>query len=99
MNSEELKARIGQALYAAEEARQLSGYYQKLTIPGIPKGKQTLKTFDFRKGETVTSNGTGPFKEGVKGIVKERYKQNGYWYFVTDTMGVMRQKDICPKGV
>jgi hypothetical protein len=94
----ELKGAIGQALHSMEEKRQSDGYYLNMKIPKAKKGDQTLRDFDFKEGEQVTSNGTGPIKMNVSSVVVERWKEFGFWYYRTMSMGVMRQKDIFARG-
>jgi anaerobic glycerol-3-phosphate dehydrogenase len=59
----------------------------------VRKGKQTLKQ-GFPVGSTVTANGNGTVRAGCVAKVISRYKENGYWYYVTDKMGVQRQQDL-----
>lgn len=60
-------------------------------LPAMKLGKEVEL---YKVGQLVTSNGTGPTKAGISAVVTETYKQNGYWYYVTDTMGTVRNKDI-----
>ncbi len=59
--------------------------------PAIEKGKQN---YLFKVGKTYTATGNGSLKKGIKVTIKERYKQNGFCYYVGDNNMVHRQKDL-----
>ena len=93
MKSERVKDTFQSIITAIGENQ----YFKLKQIPDsilhTPKGKQTLKE-GFKVGDEVTATATSTRIKGTKGKVLERYKQNGYWYYVTDTMGTQRQQDL-----
>jgi hypothetical protein len=77
-----------------EENRQFSGYYKNLSIPATPKGNQTFK---YEVGQNVTFSELSPIRGS--GIILERYKQNGFCYYVCSINGskgqtTQREKDL-----
>ena len=59
----------------------------------LPKGKQN---FIFKKGEKVSSSPLSPIT--ITGKVIDRYKQNGYAYYIVRAKGMipiaMREMDL-----
>jgi hypothetical protein len=65
----------------------------QIRIPPEGKGKQTLRD-GFKVGDSVVATGMGTIKRGVIGVVSQRYKENGYWYYEIAGMGIQRQQDL-----
>jgi hypothetical protein len=62
-----------------------------LNIPAIKSGNQ-LPKFEINQEIVATSSSTR--KAGTKGKIIDLYQENGYWYYITDNLGVQRQQDI-----
>ena len=60
--------------------------------PKISRGKE--KVFQFEVGQTVIATATSTLKAGTKIVIQQRYKQNGYCYYVGENWQVHRQSDI-----
>lgn len=78
-----------------EENRQFTGYYKKLTIPPIERGRESVK---YKAGDLVSSTDSSP-RRFVGGVVKSHYEQNGFIYYVVvlpkeKTEFVSRSKDL-----
>jgi hypothetical protein len=87
-------AQIAGALFQAiEERRMDNSYYDKLKIPGTPKGKQLLGDAPAI-GSRVKMLSTATRKEGLTARVDDRYKMNGFVYVVTDSCGTQRVQDV-----
>lgn len=87
-----LKQTIGGILNAISERNIVK--IQGMKIPSIPIGKQKLSDGNYKIGQIVVAKASSTFKEGTKAVVIDKYKENGYYYFVTDKMGTQRQQDI-----
>lgn len=88
--SELLKATVGSILGAISERNIVKLQSEK--IPNIPKGKEN---YIFNVGQDVRTGPTSTRKPGLRGKVKERYKQHGYCYYVlSDGLGTQRQRDL-----
>ena len=78
-----------------EENRQFTGYYKKLQIPAIERGRESVK---YKAGDLVSSADSST-RRFVGGIVKSHYEQNGFIYYVVvlakeKTEFVSRTKDL-----
>ncbi len=59
--------------------------------PKIVRGKDVYK---FVVGQTVTATATSILKAGTKIVISDRYKQNGFCYYVAPNGQVHRQCDL-----